>query len=101
MSTNKQHTLYDEVIFGRSRPDSVAIEWTSKTVYVLEFKRTLDPRHNFCEQGKRRARAQHDVLVKSLDTVAKEAKRRKCRMDSQSDHLCWVHMWIRACTNIQ
>ena len=36
---------YDEVIFGRRRPDSVAIEWTSKTVYVLEFKRTSDQRH--------------------------------------------------------
>ena len=54
--------------------DSVAIEWTSKTVYVLEFKRTSDQRHNYREQGERRARAQHDVLVKSLDTVAKEAK---------------------------
>ena len=65
---------YDEVIFGRRRPDSVAIEWTSKTVYVLEFKRTSDQRHNYREQGEHRARAQHDVLVKSLDTVAKEAK---------------------------
>ena len=65
---------YNEVIFGRRRPDSVAIEWTSKTVYVLEFKRTSDQRHNYREQGERRARAQHDVLVKSLDTVAKEAE---------------------------
>jgi hypothetical protein len=64
----------DEVIFGRRRPDSVAIEWTSKTVCVLEFKRTSDQRHNYHDQGERRARAQHDVLVKSLDTVAKEAK---------------------------
>jgi hypothetical protein len=43
-------------------------------VYVLEFKRTSDQRHNYRQQGERRARAQHDVLVKSLDTVAKEAK---------------------------
>ena len=43
-------------------------------MYVLEFKRTSDQRHNYREQGERRARAQHDVLVKSLDTVAKEAK---------------------------
>ena len=28
---------YNEVIFGRRRPDSVAIEWTSKTLYILEF----------------------------------------------------------------
>ena len=46
---------YNEVIFGRRRPDSVAIEWTSKTVYVLEFKRTSDQRHNYREQGERRA----------------------------------------------
>ena len=65
---------YNEVIFGRRRPDSVAIEWTSKTVYVLEFKRTSDQRHDYREQGERRTRAQHDFLVKSLDTVAKEAK---------------------------
>ena len=31
---------YNEVIFGRRRPDSVAIDWTSTTLYVLEFKRT-------------------------------------------------------------
>ncbi len=35
---------YNEVIFGRRRPDSVAIEWTSKTLYILEFKRTSDQR---------------------------------------------------------
>jgi hypothetical protein len=65
---------YNEVIFGRRRPDSVAIEWTSKTVYVLEFKRTSDQRQDYRERGERRARLQHDVLVKSLDTVAKEAE---------------------------
>jgi hypothetical protein len=65
---------YNGVIFGRRRPDSVAIEWTSKTVYVLEFKRTSDQRQDYREQGERRARLQHDVLVKSLDTVAKEAE---------------------------
>ena len=65
---------YNEVIFGRRRPDSVAIEWTSKTVYVLEFKRTSDQRQDYRERGERRARLQHDVLVNSLDIVAKEAK---------------------------
>ena len=85
---------YDEVIFGRRRPESVAIEWTSKTVYVLEFKRTSDQRHNYREQGEPRARPQHDVLVK-------RGKRRKCRMNSQTDHLRGGHMWIRARTNIQ
>ena len=65
---------YNEVIFGRRRPDSVAIEWTSKTLYILEFKRTSDQRQDYRERGECRARDQHDVLVKSLETVAKEAE---------------------------
>jgi hypothetical protein len=65
---------YNEVIFGRRRPDSVAIEWTSKTLYILEFKRTSDQRQDYRERGESRARAQHDVLVKSLEKVAKEAE---------------------------
>ena len=36
----------NDVIFGRRRPDSVAIDWTSKTLYVLEFKRTSDQRQD-------------------------------------------------------
>jgi hypothetical protein len=65
---------YNEVIFGRRRPDSVAIEWTSKTLYILEFKRTSDQRQDYRERGESRARAQHDVLVKSLETVANKAE---------------------------
>jgi hypothetical protein len=65
---------YNEVIFGRRRPDSVAIDWTSKTLYVLEFKRTSDQRQDYRERGESRARAQHDVLVKSLEKVAGEAE---------------------------
>ena len=37
---------YNEVIFGRRRPDSIAVDWTSKVMYVLEFKRTSDQRQN-------------------------------------------------------
>jgi len=66
---------YNEVIFGRRRPDSVAIEWTSKTLYILDFKRTSDQRQDYRERGESRARAQHDVLVKSLEKVAREAER--------------------------
>jgi hypothetical protein len=42
-------------------------------LYVLEFKRTSDQRRNYRERGEARARAQHDVLVKSLEKVAGEA----------------------------
>ena len=62
-----------ETIFGRRRPDSIAVEWNSEVLYVLEFKRTSDQRRNYRERGEARARAQHDVLVKSLEKVAGEA----------------------------
>jgi hypothetical protein len=42
-------------------------------LYVLEFKCTSDQRRNYRERGEARARAQHDVLVKSLEKVAGEA----------------------------
>ena len=54
-----------ETVFGRRRPDSIAVEWNSKVLYVLEFKRTSDQRRNYRERGEARARAQHDV--KSLE----------------------------------
>jgi hypothetical protein len=41
--------------------------------HVLEFKCTSDQRQNYRERGESRARAQHGVLVKSLETVAGEA----------------------------
>jgi hypothetical protein len=65
---------YNVVIFGRRRPDSVAIDWTSKTLHVLEFKRTSDQRQDYRERWESRARAQYDVLVKSLEKVAGEAE---------------------------
>jgi hypothetical protein len=67
--------MHMEIIFGRRRPDSIAVEWSSKVLYVLEFKRTSDQRRNYRERGEARARAQHDVLVKSLEKVAGEAVR--------------------------
>jgi hypothetical protein len=29
---------YMETIFGRRRPDSIAVEWSNKVIYILEFK---------------------------------------------------------------
>jgi hypothetical protein len=59
-------------VFGRRRQDSVAVEWNKKVLYVLEFKRTSDQRRNYRESREACARAQHDVLVKSLEKVARE-----------------------------
>ena len=42
---------YNEVIFGRRRPDSVIIDWANKVIYVLEFKRTSDQRRDYRERG--------------------------------------------------
>ena len=42
-------------------------------MYVLEFKRTSDQRRDYRERGEARARVQHDVLVKSLEKVARKA----------------------------
>jgi hypothetical protein len=42
---------YNEVIFGRRRPDSVVIDWANKVIDVLEFKRTSDQRRDYRERG--------------------------------------------------
>ena len=55
------------------RPVSIAVDWISKVLYVLEFKRTSDQRQKYRKHGESRARAQHGVLVKSLEKVAGEA----------------------------
>ena len=92
---------YNEVVFGKRRPDSIAVDWNNKIVYVLEFKRTSYQRHTYRERGESRARAQHDVLVKSLEKVAGEAEGEKQRMGNNADDLCGRHMWISARANIQ
>ena len=43
-------------------------------VYVLEFKRTSDQRRDYREKGEACARAQHDVLIRSLGKVAGETE---------------------------
>jgi hypothetical protein len=40
---------YNEVIFGRRRPDSVVVDWTNTILLVLEFKRTSDQRRDYRE----------------------------------------------------
>jgi hypothetical protein len=63
---------YEEV-FGRRRPDSVVIDWANKVLFVLEFKRTSDQRRDYRERGESRAKAQHDILIQSLEKVARDA----------------------------
>jgi hypothetical protein len=61
---------YNEVIFGRRRPDSVVVDWTNKVLFVLEFKRTSDQRRVYKEQGESRAMDQLDNLIRSIERVA-------------------------------
>jgi len=65
---------YNEVTFGRRRPDSVVVDWTNKILFVLEFKRTSDQRRDYRELGEPRARAQYNILIRSLEKVAGEAE---------------------------
>ena len=64
---------YEEVIFGRRRPDSAVVDWANKVLFVLEFKRTSDQRRDYRKWGEARARNQHDILIKSLEKVAEDA----------------------------
>jgi hypothetical protein len=65
---------YDEVIFGRRSPDSVVVDWANKVLFVLEFKRTSDQRRDYRERGESRARPQHDIYIKTLERVARDAE---------------------------
>jgi hypothetical protein len=64
---------YNEVIFGKRRPDSNVIDWANRVIYVLEFKRVSDQRRNYRHRGELRATKQHDILMRSLEIVAKES----------------------------
>jgi hypothetical protein len=44
-----------------------------QVLFVLEFKRTSDQRRDYRERGESRAKAQHDILIKSLEKVARDA----------------------------
>jgi hypothetical protein len=64
---------YEEVIFGRRRPDSVVVDWANRVLFVLEFKRTSDRRRDCRERGESRAKAQQEILITSLEKVARDA----------------------------
>ena len=65
---------YNQVTFGRRRPDSVVVDLSNRNLFAFEFKRTSDQRRDYRERGESRARAQHDVLIRSLEKVAGEAE---------------------------
>jgi hypothetical protein len=50
------------------------VDWTNKILFVLEFKRTSDQRRDYREREESRARAQHDILIRSLEKVAGETE---------------------------
>jgi len=46
----------------------------NKILFGLELKRTSDQRRGYGERGGSRPRTQHDILIKSLEKVAKDAE---------------------------
>ena len=50
------------------------VDWANKVLFVLEFKRTSDQRRDYREREESRARAQYDILIKSLERVARDAE---------------------------
>ena len=42
---------YNEVIFGRRRPDSVVIDWANKVIYVMELGRSVTSESVICING--------------------------------------------------
>jgi hypothetical protein len=71
---NQTPTTCNEVTFGRRRPDSVVVDWTNKVLFLLEFKLTSDQRRDYRVRGYSQVRAQHDILIRSLEKVAGEAE---------------------------
>ena len=69
---------YADVFFGKRRPDAVnptlmtILDKKGKNIFVLEFKRTSDQRSDYRKRGEARAAKQHNVLVKSLQTVMRK-----------------------------
>jgi hypothetical protein len=64
-----------ETIFGRRRPDSITVEWSSKVIYILEFKRTSDQRQGYRSAGKPGHGLGHGLNTKSLSKASKRWER--------------------------
>ena len=55
---------YEEVIFGRRRPDSVVVDWANRVLFVLEFKCTSDQRRDYRERENHEQRPNTTFLSK-------------------------------------
>jgi hypothetical protein len=53
---------------------AIAADWTNKVLFVLEFKRTSDQRRDYRERGESQAMTQHEMLIRSLEKVARDAE---------------------------
>jgi hypothetical protein len=65
---------YNEVVFGRRRPDSVMVDWTNKVVLYWNSSVTSDQSRDYRERGESRAMVQHKFLITSLERVAGDAE---------------------------
>ena len=55
--------------FWKQRPDRVAIDHKKSTIYIIEFKRTMDLRPSFKAKAEKRATRQHEWLERTLTNV--------------------------------
>jgi hypothetical protein len=60
-------------IVGR-RPESAVVVWTNKVLFVLEFKRMSEQRRDSGKRGEIRALVQHEILIRSLEKVARDVE---------------------------
>ena len=87
---------------------------TDKVLFVLEFKRKEresvvywysiqyigSQRRDYRERGEPRARAQHDILIRSLEKVAGEAEGENGGWKIKLIIFVWGK-WISECTDLQ
>ena len=61
---------YNEVIFGRRRPDSIVVDWTNKVLFLCWNSSVRRINDEINESGGISSKAQHDIPIPSLKKVA-------------------------------
>jgi hypothetical protein len=77
------------------------VDWTNKVLFLLEFKLTSDQRRDYRVRGYSQARAQHDILIRSLEKVAGEAEGENGGWKIKLIIFGGGHKWISECPDLQ
>jgi hypothetical protein len=92
---------YMETIFGRRRPDSIAVEWSNKVIYILEFKRTSDQRQDYRECGENPGAGSTRHPCQEPRKGSKRNSWREQWMENQTCSICGRHVWVSTCADVQ